>query len=133
MTDRTSGGPTTPADPTAQPEHRALDLRLGIDVGGTNTDAVVLDRYDRVLAKAKLPTTPDVTGGIEDAVDAVLAAGQRGPCADHPRDARHHPRDQRGAGAPQAASRGRDPADRRARHPGVRPMFDLAARPRSTS
>ena len=40
----------------------ALDFRLGIDVGGTNTDAVILDRADRVLAKAKVPTTPDVTG-----------------------------------------------------------------------
>ena len=40
---------------------RRLDLRLGIDVGGTNTDAVVLDREDRLLAKAKAPTTPDVS------------------------------------------------------------------------
>ena len=32
----------------------ALDCRLGIDVGGTNTDAVILDRSDRVLAKAKV-------------------------------------------------------------------------------
>ena len=71
MTDR----PTRATRPTAQPTHRALDLRLGIDVGGTNTDAVVLDRDDRLLAKAKSPTTPDVTGGIENAVDAVLAAG----------------------------------------------------------
>ena len=29
-----------------------VDLRVGIDVGGTNTDAVVLDVSDRVLAKA---------------------------------------------------------------------------------
>ncbi|MGN6380557.1 MAG: hydantoinase/oxoprolinase family protein [Gaiellales bacterium] len=49
-----------------------LDLRLGIDVGGTNTDAVVLDRDDRLLAKAKRPTTADVTGGVKDALDAVL-------------------------------------------------------------
>jgi N-methylhydantoinase A/oxoprolinase/acetone carboxylase beta subunit len=41
----------------------ALDLRLGIDVGGTNTDAVVLDRSDRLVSKAKVPTTPDVTSG----------------------------------------------------------------------
>jgi N-methylhydantoinase A/oxoprolinase/acetone carboxylase beta subunit len=54
---------------------RRLDLRLGIDVGGTNTDAVVLDRGDRLLAKAKSPTTPDVSSGIEAAVDAVLEAG----------------------------------------------------------
>jgi N-methylhydantoinase A/oxoprolinase/acetone carboxylase beta subunit len=51
----------------------ALDYRLGIDVGGTNTDAVVLGRADQVLAKAKVPTTPDVTSGIVAALDAVIA------------------------------------------------------------
>lgn len=50
-----------------------LDLRLGIDVGGTNTDAVVLDRDNRLLAKAKVPTTPDVTGGIAAALERALA------------------------------------------------------------
>jgi N-methylhydantoinase A/oxoprolinase/acetone carboxylase beta subunit len=54
----------------------AIDLRLGIDVGGTNTDAVVLDREDRLLSKAKVPTTPDVTGGIRAAIDGVVATGQ---------------------------------------------------------
>ncbi|MEV5411259.1 hydantoinase/oxoprolinase family protein [Thermopolyspora sp. NPDC052614] len=48
-------------------------LRVGIDVGGTNTDAVVLDADDRVIAKAKRPTTPDVTEGLRAALDAVLA------------------------------------------------------------
>ncbi|MFI6598247.1 hydantoinase/oxoprolinase N-terminal domain-containing protein [Nonomuraea sp. NPDC050536] len=47
-------------------------MRIGIDVGGTNTDAVVLDDADRVLAKAKRPTTPDVTEGLEQALDAVI-------------------------------------------------------------
>jgi N-methylhydantoinase A/oxoprolinase/acetone carboxylase beta subunit len=51
-----------------------LDYRLGIDVGGTNTDAVILDRSDQVLAKAKVPTTPDVTGGIVAALDAILTS-----------------------------------------------------------
>jgi N-methylhydantoinase A/oxoprolinase/acetone carboxylase beta subunit len=51
----------------------ALDYRLGIDVGGTNTDAVILDRSDQVLAKAKVPTTPDVTGGIVTALDTVIS------------------------------------------------------------
>jgi len=40
-----------------------IDLRLGIDVGGTNTDAVVLDRAGALVAKAKRATTADVTGG----------------------------------------------------------------------
>lgn len=48
------------------------DLRMGIDVGGTNTDTVVLDRDGRLLAKAKVPTTPDVTGGISAGIDAIL-------------------------------------------------------------
>ncbi len=51
------------------------DVRLGVDVGVTNTDAVVLDGRDHVLAKAKTPTTPDVTTGIVQAIDMVLAAG----------------------------------------------------------
>ncbi|MFG1706452.1 hydantoinase/oxoprolinase N-terminal domain-containing protein [Nonomuraea sp. M3C6] len=49
------------------------ELRIGIDVGGTNTDAVVLDADGRVIAKAKRPTTPDVTEGLRAALDAVLA------------------------------------------------------------
>src|SRR5205823_5757584 len=53
---------------------RPLDLRLGIDVGGTNTDAVVLDHAGSLLAKAKVATTPDVTSGIVAALDHVLAA-----------------------------------------------------------
>ena len=51
---------------------RTLDLRLGVDVGGTNTDAVVLDQDSRVLAKTKRPTTQDVTGGVCEAIDAVV-------------------------------------------------------------
>ncbi|MFI6498755.1 hydantoinase/oxoprolinase N-terminal domain-containing protein [Nonomuraea typhae] len=50
-----------------------MTLRIGIDVGGTNTDAVVLDAADRVLAKVKRPTTADVTGGLRAALDAVLS------------------------------------------------------------
>lgn len=48
-------------------------LRIGIDVGGTNTDAVAIDEADRVVAKAKRPTSPDVTEGLRAALDAVLA------------------------------------------------------------
>jgi N-methylhydantoinase A/oxoprolinase/acetone carboxylase beta subunit len=50
------------------------DLRMGVDVGGTNTDAVILDRDDRLVAKAKVPTSPDVTSGIASAIDRVLFA-----------------------------------------------------------
>jgi N-methylhydantoinase A/oxoprolinase/acetone carboxylase beta subunit len=51
-----------------------IDWRLGIDVGGTNTDAVIMDAADRLIATAKVPCTPDITGGIIAAITAVLAA-----------------------------------------------------------
>ncbi len=46
--------------------------RVGIDVGGTNTDAVILDSRKRVISKVKSPTTADVGSGIRDAMEAVL-------------------------------------------------------------
>ncbi|KAK6848819.1 hypothetical protein PG995_012652 [Apiospora arundinis] len=54
-------------------------VRIGVDVGGTNTDAVAIDPTQQsepgrgVLAHHKTPTTPDVTEGIETAVRTVLA------------------------------------------------------------
>ncbi|HTW50799.1 MAG TPA: hydantoinase/oxoprolinase family protein [Stellaceae bacterium] len=44
--------------------------RIGIDVGGTNTDAVLLDE-GRVIHAVKTPTTEDVTGGIVGALDLL--------------------------------------------------------------
>ncbi|HEX6988896.1 MAG TPA: hydantoinase/oxoprolinase family protein [Bacillota bacterium] len=46
-------------------------LRVGIDVGGTNTDAVLLDG-DRVVATVKTAGTDDLTTGITRALDTVL-------------------------------------------------------------
>lgn len=48
------------------------DLSIGVDVGGTNTDAVVLDGNGAVLAVTKQPTTQDVTGGIRAGITQVL-------------------------------------------------------------
>ncbi len=48
-------------------------MRIGVDVGGTNTDAAILDGRV-VLATAKRPTTADVTGGIVAALGAILDA-----------------------------------------------------------
>ncbi len=45
--------------------------RIGIDVGGTNTDAVLMN-HDQVVATTKQPTTEDVTTGIEKALGTVL-------------------------------------------------------------
>lgn len=46
--------------------------KLGIDVGGTNTDAVLIDENLRVTASVKQHTTKDVYEGILRAVRAVL-------------------------------------------------------------
>lgn len=46
--------------------------RLGIDVGGTNTDAVVIDGDLQLVAATKSPTTEDVMGGIEAAMHEVI-------------------------------------------------------------
>jgi len=45
--------------------------RIGIDVGGTNTDAVLLEE-DAVTASVKTPTTPDVTTGITRALAGLV-------------------------------------------------------------
>jgi N-methylhydantoinase A/oxoprolinase/acetone carboxylase beta subunit len=50
-------------------------LRVGIDVGGTNTDAVVMRGGD-VVAWAKMPTTEDVTTGIVRALGEVLESAE---------------------------------------------------------
>lgn len=47
-------------------------MRIGIDVGGTNTDAVLMDGVS-VLAWHKAPTTPDVTSGITAVLKAIMA------------------------------------------------------------
>jgi N-methylhydantoinase A/oxoprolinase/acetone carboxylase beta subunit len=57
-------------------------VRIGIDVGGTNTDAVLLTgRHDedvRVVATVKTPTTGDVTAGVLTAISELLAAAPDG-------------------------------------------------------
>lgn len=47
-------------------------LRIGIDVGGTHTDAVLLDGDD-VVASTKALTSADVITGIMDALETILA------------------------------------------------------------
>jgi N-methylhydantoinase A/oxoprolinase/acetone carboxylase beta subunit len=46
-------------------------MRIGVDVGGTNTDAVLMDGT-KVVGWYKTPTTPDVTTGITTAITTVL-------------------------------------------------------------
>lgn len=53
-------------------------MRIGIDVGGTNTDAVLLEGRE-VISWAKRPTTPNVTDGIRAALQAVLSSTDVAP------------------------------------------------------
>ena len=46
-------------------------MRIGIDVGGTNTDAVLMDGKT-VKGATKTPTTPDVTAGIVTALNNLI-------------------------------------------------------------
>lgn len=51
-----------------------MSYRIGIDVGGTNTDAVILDDQLHPVASVKCPTTTPVGDGIDRAITEVLAA-----------------------------------------------------------
>lgn len=49
-------------------------MRIGIDVGGTHTDAVILSG-DTVIAATKSLTTTNVVDGISNALDEILSLG----------------------------------------------------------
>ncbi|MBT6272952.1 MAG: hydantoinase/oxoprolinase family protein [Chromatiales bacterium] len=54
-----------------------MGLRIGIDVGGTNTDAVLIDGA-QIRASVKTPTTKDVTSGVRHALAELMASdGER--------------------------------------------------------
>lgn len=53
-------------------------MRIGVDVGGTNTDAVLMDAT-RVVASSKEPTTADVESGVIAAIGKVLADARLAP------------------------------------------------------
>ncbi len=53
-------------------------MRIGIDVGGTNTDGVLMDGLT-VLAEIKTSTTEDVTSGIVNAIGTVMTDGNVPP------------------------------------------------------
>lgn len=55
-------------------------MRIGIDVGGTNTDAVLMDGR-KVIGWAKSPTTRDVSSGITNVLNALLAQTKISPSA----------------------------------------------------
>ena len=47
-------------------------MRIGIDVGGTHTDAVILDGH-KVVASTKFLTSENVRSGVLGALDVILA------------------------------------------------------------
>jgi N-methylhydantoinase A/oxoprolinase/acetone carboxylase beta subunit len=51
-------------------------MRIGMDVGGTHTDAVLV-RGHEVVAWAKVPTTEDVATGIQEALEELLRTAGR--------------------------------------------------------
>ena len=53
-----------------------MKYRIGIDVGGTHTDAVLLDEHYNVVAEVKSPTTDDVSSGIYQAMKEVVEASK---------------------------------------------------------
>lgn len=57
-------------------------MRIGVDVGGTNTDAVLMDG-EKVIAACKMPTTANVSDGIVNAIDKVLKDGNATPASIH--------------------------------------------------
>ena len=73
---RAAGDVVAVAEPSDEGDDRPrVHYGLGIDAGGTYTDAVLYDfRSDSVLAKSKAPTTRwDFTLGIRNALDALDA------------------------------------------------------------
>ncbi|KAF2178037.1 hypothetical protein K469DRAFT_600897 [Zopfia rhizophila CBS 207.26] len=57
---------------------KSTSCSIGIDVGGTNTDAVILQE-DQVLAWHKTPTTSDIQAGVELAIQEVIKKGDVHP------------------------------------------------------
>ena len=57
--------------------------KLGIDVGGTNTDAVLVDENRRVVADIKYPTSADIYDGILGAMRKVLEVSGVDPAEIH--------------------------------------------------
>lgn len=51
----------------------AVMYKIGIDVGGTNTDAVILDENQQLIHSVKMPTSEDIETGITESLHRVLS------------------------------------------------------------
>jgi len=49
--------------------------KIGVDVGGTNTDAVLVSNKNVILAKTKQTTSTTISHGIENAIKNVISEG----------------------------------------------------------
>src|SRR5579875_942321 len=56
-----------------------IQYRVGIDVGGTHTDSVILDSENKVVRVAKVNTTRDVITGVYNALQSVLTKSSMDP------------------------------------------------------
>jgi len=50
-----------------------MSLRIGLDVGGTHTDAVVLDSSNSVIETAKVQTSRDIITGVSQALATIFS------------------------------------------------------------
>ena len=50
-----------------------MSYKIGVDVGGTNTDAVLVTLDNKIIAKTKQTTTLDISTGIQNAIEEVLS------------------------------------------------------------
>lgn len=71
-------------------------MLLGIDVGGTFTDAVIIDGGTIVSSAKRRTTKENLMNGITDALGAVMRCG---PCTNRTGDAIHYGSDKYNCGA----------------------------------
>ena len=70
--------------PNTEIQRRFPHFIIGVDTGGTYTDAVALDGQRRIVASAKSLTTPwDLSVGLEGAIRAVLVGMPEGARREH--------------------------------------------------
>ncbi|MGM0238072.1 hydantoinase/oxoprolinase N-terminal domain-containing protein [Enterococcus sp. AZ103] len=53
--------------------------KIGIDVGGTNTDAVIINEKLELVHGVKVPTSSDIQSGIENALQKVMSESEITP------------------------------------------------------
>jgi len=49
-----------------------MKYKIGIDIGGTNTDAVLVDGESNILACTKTSTTADIDVGFQTVLTEIL-------------------------------------------------------------